>query len=89
MINWKVRFKNPVWLTAFLGFLVSTAYQIMAMFDLAPTVTEDAIVQVIAAVVQLLTLMGVLVDPTTNGLSDSKRALGYEVPRISGVDEPE
>lgn len=80
-INWKVRFKNPVWLTAFVTFLISTTYQLLAMFGVVPAVAEEAILQAVAAVVQLLTLAGILVDPTTQGLSDSERALEYQSPQ--------
>lgn len=79
-INWKVRFKNRTWITTFVSFIIATVYQILAMFEIAPTVTEDSVVQVVAAVVQLLTLMGVLIDPTTAGFNDSERAMGYEEP---------
>ena len=79
-INWKVRLRNPAWVTSLLAMIVSTVYQLLAMFDVAPALTEDALMQAIAAAVQLLTLMGVLIDPTTKGLSDSARALEYERP---------
>ena len=80
MINWKVRFKNKVWLAAFITFLVSTVYQFLAMFEIAPIITQDAVMQAVAAVLQLLSLLGVVVDPTTKGLGDSERALGYQEP---------
>lgn len=86
-INWKVRFRNKVWLAAFLAFILSTIYQVLAMFDIMPAITQDTIAQVIAAVLQLLTLMGVIVDPTTADLSDSPRALGYKVPLGYKEDE--
>lgn len=79
-INWKVRFKNKVWLTAFITFVVSTVYQAMATFEVAPALTQDAVMQVAASVLQLLSLLGVVVDPTTKGLGDSERALGYKEP---------
>ena len=79
-INWKVRFRNPAWLTSLLALAVSTVYQLLAMFEIAPALTEDALMQALAAAVQLLTLMGVLIDPTTKGLGDSERALEYEKP---------
>lgn len=79
-INWKVRLRNPAWVTSLLAMIVSTVYQLLAMFEIAPALTEDALMQAIAAAVQLLTLMGVLIDPTTKGLSDSARALEYERP---------
>lgn len=79
-INWKVRFKNKVWLTALLTFAVSTIYQLLALFDIIPTLTQDAVMQAVAAVLQLLALLGVVVDPTTKGLGDSERALTYTEP---------
>jgi phi LC3 family holin len=80
MINWKVRFKNKVWLAAFITFLVSTVYQFLAMFEIAPALTQGAVMQIVAAVLQLLSLLGVVVDPTTKGLRDSERAMGYKEP---------
>ena len=80
-INWKVRFKNKVWLMTFITFVVSTAYQFLHMFDIAPALTQDVVMQAVAAVLQFLTLLGVLVDPTTKGISDSERALCYDEPK--------
>jgi phi LC3 family holin len=79
-INWKVRFKNKVWLMAFLTFAVSTVYQLLGLFDIVPTLTQDAVMQAVAAILQLLSLLGVVVDPTTKGLGDSERALTYTEP---------
>ncbi len=79
-INWKVRFRNPVWLTAFVAFIVSTVYGLLLQFDIVPTITEDAIMAVVTSAVQLLTLMGILVDPTTAGISDSEQAMSYPEP---------
>ena len=79
-INWKVRFRNPVWVTSLVALVISTVYQALAMFGVAPALTEDAVMQVVSAVVQLLTLMGVLIDPTTKGIGDSERAMEYEEP---------
>lgn len=79
-INWKVRFRNPVWVTSLVALVISTVYQALAMFEVAPAVTEDAVMQAVSAVVQLLTLMGVMIDPTTKGIGDSTRAMEYEEP---------
>ena len=83
-INWKVRFRNPVWLTSFIAFIISTVYQFLAMLDIAPTLDESSIMQVVSAVIQVLTLLGILQDPTTKGIGDSERALNYEKPRDDG-----
>ena len=79
-INWTVRFKNEVWLTSFASFVVATLYQLLAMFDVAPIVTQGEVMQIVAAVLQLLSLLGVIVDPTTKGMGDSERALAYTEP---------
>ena len=82
MINWKIRFMNKTWLASFLAFVVSTIYTLLGMFDIAPAVTQDSVLQVISAVLQVLGLLGVIADPTTPGLSDSDRALNYVEPGV-------
>lgn len=79
-INWKVRFKNPTWLTMFIGLIVGFVYNMLKMFDIAPTITENQIMDVVSNVLTFLGLIGVLVDPTTKGVGDSQRALNYEEP---------
>ena len=77
-INWTVRLKNKVWLATMISFLISTVYQWLGYFDIAPVVTQDAVLQLASAVLQILSLLGLIVDPTTAGMGDSARALGYE-----------
>ena len=79
-INWQVRFRNKIWLGSFLSLIVSFVYNILALFDFFPMVTENAVAQLINQVLTFLGLIGVIVDPTTAGLGDSERAMGYEVP---------
>lgn len=79
-INWKVRFKNKTWLALFLSLVVGFVYNILAMFDVYPPVTENQVGAVISQVLTFLGLIGVLVDPTTEGLEDSNRAMSYEEP---------
>ena len=80
-INWQVRFRNKIWLGSFLSLIVSFIYNILALFDVFPTVTENAVAQLINQVLTFLGLIGVIVDPTTAGLGDSERAMSYEVPQ--------
>ena len=72
--------ENKVWLATFLSFIVSTVYQWLGYFDIAPVVTQDAVLQLVTAVLQVLSLLGLIVDPTTAGVADSQRALGYAEP---------
>ena len=86
-INWKVRFKNKTWLVAFLGAIVAFVYQMLGAFGIVPRVSEDYITQVIGIFINLLVALGIVVDPTTNGISDSKRALGYTEPNKDKDEE--
>ena len=83
-INWKVRFKNKVWLGSFLSLIVGFAYNMLALFDVFPSVTQNLVIQLMNQVLTFLGLIGVIVDPTTAGISDSERAMGYEVPWDDG-----
>lgn len=79
-INWKVRFKNRVWLTSFVSLIIGFIFSMLTLFDVYPSVTEAQVVRIINQVLTFLGLVGVLVDPTTAGLGDSERALNYEEP---------
>ena len=79
-VNWKVRFKNKTWLSMFISLIVGFIFNILKMFDIFPTVTENTILNIINQVLTFLGLIGVLVDPTTAGLSDSNRAMTYVEP---------
>ncbi len=89
-INWKVRFKNPVWLGSFFSLLVGFIYSLLKMFDIIPTIPQESILRIIQEVLTFLGLIGVLVDPTTAGISDSNRAMTYTEPwkdtEVSGND---
>ena len=79
-INWKVRFKNKVWLGSFLSLVVGFVYSLLALFDVFPAVTQNLVVQLLNQLLTFLGLIGVIVDPTTAGVGDSERAMGYEDP---------
>lgn len=79
-LNWKVRFKNKVWLGSFLSLIVGFVYSMLALFDVFPEVTQSLVLQLMNQVLTFLGLIGVIVDPTTAGIGDSERAMGYEEP---------
>ena len=83
-INWKVRFRNKAWLGSFLGLMVSFVYTLLALFNIFPEITRSLVLQLLNQILTFLGLIGVIVDPTTAGLGDSERALGYEVPWEDG-----
>lgn len=79
-INWKVRLRNKPWVAGLVGIIVTFAYDIMAAFEIVPAVDESHVMSVIKTLLTLLVGLGVLVDPTTQGVSDSERALMYVEP---------
>lgn len=79
-INWKLRFQNKVSLTAIVLAVIALVYQILGICGIVPAVSQDTMVQLAGAVINLLVLLGIVVDPTTEGISDSQRAMGYEKP---------
>lgn len=79
-INWTVRLKNKVWLASIAALIVSFVYDALAMFEIVPNVGEEWVMNVINTVLMLLSMLGVIVDPTTAGLGDSERALEYTEP---------
>ena len=85
-LNWKVRFKNKVWLGSFLSLIVGFTYSMLALFDVFPEVTQSLVLQLVNQVLTFLGLSGVIVDPTTAGIGDSDRAMGYVEPWDDRVD---
>lgn len=76
-INWKIRLKNRAWLAAFLAALVGFGYDVAAMFEIVPPIGESALMEIVSTILSLLAMIGVIVDPTTEGVSDSERAMEY------------
>lgn len=72
-INWKLRFKNKATLAAIVATAILLAQQLG--FKLPDNINDVA-----NTALTLLVLIGVISDPTTSGLSDSKRALDYQEP---------
>ena len=85
-INWRVRFKNKTWLFMFLSLIIGFVYGLLRLFDVYPPVTENQIVNAVNQVLTFLGLVGVLVDPTTAGIEDSERAMGYSEPWDDNVE---
>lgn len=80
-LNLKVRFKNKVFVVAFAAAVLAFVYQLLGMFGVVPGVTQDQIMQIITMLLDILVMLGVVVDPTTEGVSDSDRAMTYDEPQ--------
>lgn len=86
MINWQVRIKNKAfWLAlipALLVFIQACAAPFGYQWDFAGLQTE--LVAIINAAFVLLSILGIVVDPTTEGIGDSERAMTYDEPYPKG-----
>lgn len=83
MINWKVRMKNKTFWLAIIPALLLLAQQICGMFgiEINTAVISDQITSIIGTVFAVLSLLGVVNDPTTSGMCDSMQAMTYNAPR--------
>lgn len=79
-INWKVRLRNKTWLAALIALVVSFAYDLLAMMEIVPAVDEAWVMSLVQTVLTVLAMLGVVIDPTTPGASDSERAMLYDEP---------
>lgn len=82
MINWKVRLRNKAFWLAFIPAALLLVQTVAALFGFALNLGDmgDKLLAVVNAVFALLSILGVVVDPTTQGVKDSQRAMGYETP---------
>lgn len=80
-INWKIRFQNKTFLTGLISLVVVFIYDLLQLLEIAPVVTQSAVMQVAEGILTVLGMLGVIADPTTAGLSDSKQALTYTSPK--------
>ena len=60
--------------------LARLVFSNLRAFAVVPVVTESLVMNIAGQVLTFLGLIGVIVDPTTAGVGDSERALGYEEP---------
>lgn len=82
-INWRVRIKSkPFWLTLIPALLLLV--QVVAAvfgFELELGDLGDRLLAVVNALFSVLTILGIVTDPTTAGVSDSTQAMTYTTPK--------
>lgn len=79
-MNLKLRLQNKTTLAALAAGVVGLVYLALETAGVVPCITQSEVTALIAAVLNLLVLLGVVVDPTTEGVRDSDRALQYDCP---------
>ena len=83
MINWKVRIKNKAFWLALIPALLLLIQAVAYVFGFTLYLSEmgDKILAVVNALFSVLAILGIVTDPTTEGVSDSMLAMTYDEPR--------
>ena len=85
-INWKVRIKNKNFWISLIPAVLLLAQVVAAVFGYNLELGElgDKLLAVVNALFAVMTILGIVTDPTTEGLSDSNLALTYDEPKNKG-----
>lgn len=88
MINWKVRFKNKLWVVSFVSQLFILAEVLMVgahaagLTDFAITeAMKEWVFLLVNAIFGVLATLGLVQDPTTQAFEDSYQAKKYQSPK--------
>ena len=82
-INWLVRIKNKNFWLALIPAVLLLVQVVLAVFNVEIDLGElgNRLLDVVNAVFTVLTILGIVTDPTTKGLSDSTQAMAYDKPK--------
>ena len=87
-INWKVRLKNPVFWAQLATAIVlpilpylGLQWSDMTSWAALGGILVQAVKNPVILVSVVVSVWGIVNDPTTAGLSDSKKAMGYQSPK--------
>ena len=70
MIDWKTRLRNKTFLVALLSAILIAVQQIGNAFGYDLTLFSEKVTDIFNAVLTLLVVLGVVVDPLTDGITD-------------------
>jgi phi LC3 family holin len=82
-INWKVRIANKNFWVAIIPAVLLLVAAVAGVFGYTLDLGDlgNKLLEVVEAAFLVLGIVGIVNDPTTDGLSDSKQALTYEKPK--------
>nr|DAH77042.1 MAG TPA: holin [Caudoviricetes sp.] len=82
-INWTVRIKNKNFWLAVIPAVLLLIQAVAAVFGFTLDLGDigNKLIAVVNAAFGVLVVLGVVVDPTTAGIADSKQARGYNFPK--------
>lgn len=82
-INWKVRIKNKNFWLALIPAILLLIQTVLVPFGYKWDfgVLGQQLTAIINAVFAVLSILGIVTDPTTEGMSDSTQAMSYDSPK--------
>lgn len=80
-INWKVRLQHKTFWVSLIALLIVLANQIAGIFHVDITIYNEQVTAITETVLGILALLGIIIDPTTSGASDSYQAMRYDKPK--------
>ena len=82
-INWIVRIKNKAFWVALIPALLLLVQVVAAVFGFTLDLGDlgNKLLDVVNALFAVLTILGIVVDPTTAGTGDSEQAMTYTEPK--------
>lgn len=85
-INWLVRIKNKAFWVALIPAVLLLIQVIAAVFGYTLDLGNlgNKLLDVVNAVFAVLVILGIVIDPTTKGITDSDQALTYTEPKNKG-----
>lgn len=83
MINWKVRIKNKNFWVTIIPALLLLIQGIAALFGFTINLNDVSgkLLVIVDGVFVVLSILGIVNDPTTAGISDSSQAMTYNEPK--------
>ena len=83
MINWQVRVRNRNFWLAAIPAAILLVQAVLACFGVTWDYTQvsQELLGVVNALFALLAILGIVADPTTEGMGDSAQALTYATPK--------
>lgn len=82
-INWTVRIKNKTFWLSLIPAVLLLIQVVAAVFGFTLDLGDlgDKLIAVVNALFAVLVILGIVTDPTTEGIRDSSQALAYTEPK--------
>lgn len=89
-MNIMLRLQNKATLAALCATIVAFVYEVLGILGIVPMIGEDQVTQIVSVIITILVGLGVVVDPTTEGITDNIETMSLDKPAANDllVDMP-